>query len=60
MKRKGLTNREMREAGMKIANPNRVRADQELRRSSAARGHDSRPHRQRSRAASRSAAVEEG
>jgi hypothetical protein len=38
-------------------NPARVRADQERRRSGAAGGHDSRPNRQRTRAAARNAAV---
>jgi hypothetical protein len=38
-------------------NPARVRADQERRRSGAAGGHDSRPNRQRTRAAARTAAI---
>lgn len=38
-------------------NPQRVRADQERRRSGAAGSHDSRPRRQRSRAAARHAAI---
>lgn len=39
------------------ANPARVRADQERRRSGAAGGHDSRPNRQRTRQAVRRAAI---
>lgn len=41
------------------ANPEALRADLERRRSNAGRPHDPRPRRQRSRAASRRAAIEE-
>lgn len=56
-KRKGMTNRQKRDAGLKVANPDRVRAEQELRRSNAARPWDPRPRRQRSRASSLRAAL---
>lgn len=57
MKRRGKTNGELRKLGVKVANPERVQADQEQRRSSAARPHDPRPHRQRSRLESLRAAI---
>ena len=58
MKRKGLTNAQLRERGLKIANPERVAADLETRRSNAARPVPShKVRRQMSRAASRAAAV---
>jgi hypothetical protein len=56
-KRTGLTNRQLRELGLKIANSERVEADLLQRRSSAGRPHDSRPRRQRSRRDSDNAAV---
>ena len=59
MKRKGLTNAQRRELGLAVANPERGAADQALRRSGAATAHASRPHRQRSRAASKDAAIRE-
>lgn len=44
-------------AHLKVANPKRVRADQERRRSGAAGAHDPRPNRQRSRADAKRAAI---
>ena len=40
-------------------NPDRVRADQERRRSGAAGAHDHRPNRQRTRAGAKRAAMRE-
>ena len=41
------------------ANPEAMKVDLERRRSNAGRPHDPRPHRQRSRASSKAAAIRE-
>jgi hypothetical protein len=55
-----LTNKQRKALGLNIPNPDRVRADQETRRSNAGRPHSSLPRRQRSRRDSVRGAIKDG
>lgn len=58
-KKRLMTNRQRKAAGLNIANPAGVRADLERRRSSAGSPHDSRPRKARTRSGARKAAISE-